>query len=151
MIVKNEEDYLEDCLKSVSGVADEIVIVDTGSTDDTLNIARKYNANIYNFEWINDFSAARNFALSKTSCEWILYLDADERLSPESYNEIEKIKKDDIKAGYFCSVISFDEHNSKPNLIRYNRLFRNSGDIYFEGKIHEQIVHSLNKNGYQLL
>lgn len=151
MIVKNEEDYLEDCLKSVAGVVDEIVIVDTGSTDDTLNIARKYNANIFNFEWINDFSAARNYALSKTSCEWILYLDADERLSPESYEEIEKIKNNDIKAGYFCSVISFDEHNSKPNLIRYNRLFRNSSDIYFEGKIHEQIVHSLNKNEYQLL
>ncbi|GJQ63597.1 MAG: hypothetical protein SCALA702_26500 [Melioribacteraceae bacterium] len=150
MIVKNEENYLGDCLKSVKEVVDEIVIVDTGSSDNTVNIAREYGAKIFHFEWINDFSAARNYALSKTTGDWILYLDADERLAPESYNEVSEIKRTTVKAGFYCNVISFDEHNSKPNIIRYNRLFKNSADIRFEGKIHEQIVHSLKKNEYEL-
>ncbi|WP_337872164.1 glycosyltransferase family 2 protein, partial [Ignavibacterium sp.] len=77
MIVKNEERYLEDCLNSVKNVFDEIIIVDTGSTDNTLKIAEKFNAKVFHFDWINDFSAARNFALSKSTGEWILYLDAD--------------------------------------------------------------------------
>lgn len=151
MIVKNEEKYLPGCLTSVKNIVDEIIIVDTGSSDNTLNIARSFNADIYHFEWINDFSAARNYALSKTTGDWILYLDADERLSPDSHNELLRIIDNDIKAGFYCNVISFDEHNSKPNVIRYNRLFRKSGEIRFEGKIHEQIVNSLLKNDYKLI
>ncbi len=84
MIVKNEEKYLEDCLKSVRGVADEIVIVDTGSTDHTIEIAQEYNAKLFHYTWINDFSAARNYALEKSTGDWVLYLDADERLSKSS-------------------------------------------------------------------
>ena len=91
MIVKNEEKYLEGCLESVKNVADEIVIVDTGSEDSTLDIAERYGAKIYHFEWIDDFSAARNFALSKSTGDWILYLDADERLSKDSVEEVKSI------------------------------------------------------------
>lgn len=149
MIVKNEEKYLHNCLKSANDVVDEIVIVDTGSTDSTVNIAREFGAKIFHFEWINDFSAARNFALSKTTGDWILYLDADERLAPESYDEVLKIKQSNVKAGYYCNVISFDEHNAKPNVIRYNRIFKNEPEIKFEGKIHEQIVHSLKRSGFE--
>ncbi len=74
MIVKNEEKHLRECLESVTEVVDEIVIVDTGSTDKTLEIAKEFNAKIFHFNWINDFSAARNFALSKSTGEWILIL-----------------------------------------------------------------------------
>jgi len=80
MIVKNEEANLRDCLESVKDVVDEIVLVDTGSTDKTIRIAEEFGAKIYRFNWINDFSAARNFALKQSTGDWILYLDADEGL-----------------------------------------------------------------------
>ncbi|MBK7632424.1 MAG: glycosyltransferase family 2 protein [Ignavibacteriales bacterium] len=82
MIVKNEERHLARCLSSVKDVVDEIVIVDTGSTDNTIEIAESFNAKIFHFDWVNDFSAARNFALTKCIGNWILYLDADEENEP---------------------------------------------------------------------
>ena len=84
LIVKNEEQYLFDCLSSVKDIADEIILVDTGSTDSSIEIAGKFTAKVFNFEWVNDFSAARNYAISKAEGDWILYLDADERISPQS-------------------------------------------------------------------
>ena len=80
MIVKNESRSLDKCLISAKKLVDEIYITDTGSTDNTLEIAQKYNAHISEFKWCNDFSAARNFALRQSSCDWNLVLDADEYL-----------------------------------------------------------------------
>src|SRR5690625_4581747 len=74
MIVKNEEKVLERCLESIHGIADEIVIVDTGSTDKTKEIATKYTDKLYDFKWINDFSKARNYAASKAIGEWIFVI-----------------------------------------------------------------------------
>lgn len=150
MIVKNEEKYLKDCLESVNGVVDDIVIVDTGSTDKTLEIAKEYKAKIYHFEWINDFSAARNYALQYSSGDWILYLDADERLDPNSIKELKRLINGVSKAGYYCTVKSVDSKNGRDHSIRYVRLFKNSKGIEFTGKAHEQIVPSLIKNKYQL-
>ncbi|MFZ6031795.1 MAG: tetratricopeptide repeat-containing glycosyltransferase family 2 protein [Melioribacter sp.] len=150
MIVKNEEKYLKDCLESVKNLVNEIVIVDTGSTDNTVSIAKEYNAKVYNFEWINDFSAARNYALSKSTGDWILYLDADERLDANSIHELKKILNTVTKAGYFCTVKSIDSENERDHSIRYVRLFKNSPDIKFSGKVHEQITDSLVENGYQI-
>ena len=78
MIVKNEEKFLNTTLDSVKSIIDELIIIDTGSTDTTLKIAAKYGAQIYSYEWNNDFSEARNFSISKASAEWILVLDGDE-------------------------------------------------------------------------
>jgi glycosyltransferase involved in cell wall biosynthesis len=150
MIVKNEEKYLKDCLESVKNLVNEIVIVDTGSADNTVSIAKEYNAKVYNFEWCNDFSAARNYALSKSTGDWILYLDADERLEPGSIHELKKILNTVTKAGYFCTVKSIDSENERDHSIRYVRLFKNSPDIKFHGKVHEQITDSLIENGYQI-
>lgn len=150
MIVKNESKYLYDCLLSVKDIVDEIVLVDTGSEDDTIEIARSYGAKIYSFDWVNDFSAARNFALSKSTGKWILYLDADERLKPESLKELRKIVEGNQKAGIWCKVISIDEKNNRPNLMKYVRLFKNSKGIKFSGKAHEQILPSLISNGYSI-
>ncbi|MGK9367345.1 tetratricopeptide repeat-containing glycosyltransferase family 2 protein [Melioribacter sp. Ez-97] len=150
MIVKNEEKYLKDCLESVKNIAGEIVIVDTGSTDNTVSIAKEYNAKVYNFEWRDDFSAARNYALSKSTGDWILYLDADERLDANSIHELKKILNTVTKAGYFCTVKSIDSENERDHSIRYVRLFKNSPDIKFSGKVHEQITDSLLENGYQI-
>ena len=84
MIVKNEERILKRCLDSVKDLVDEIVIVDTGSTDTTRQIAERYTDKIYDFTWIDDFSAARNFAFSKATQEYIYSADADEVLSEEN-------------------------------------------------------------------
>jgi len=150
MIVKNEEKYLEECLDSVKNVVDEIVIVDTGSTDKTLEIAKRFNANIFHFEWIDDFSAARNFALSKSTGNWILYLDADERLNPESIKELKTNITRQGKLGVSCTVTNLDDFSGNVRKMKYVRLFSNSKDIYFEGKAHEQIQNSLIKSGYKI-
>src|SRR5208282_3153424 len=88
MIVKNESRCLARCLQSVKGIADEIVIADTGSTDDTIKIAREFGAKISNFDWVDDFAAARNFAINQTTGGWILVLDADEWVGENLAKEI---------------------------------------------------------------
>lgn len=93
MIVKNEEENLSRCLDSVSDLVDEIVIVDTGSTDRTKEIAAKYTSRIYDFEWIDDFAAARNFAFSKASMEYIYSCDADETLDEENRKKFRILKE----------------------------------------------------------
>ena len=84
MIVKNEERILARCLDSLKGIAEEIIIVDTGSTDRTKEIAARYTDHIYDFTWVDDFSAARNFAFSKATKEYIYSADADEVLDEEN-------------------------------------------------------------------
>jgi glycosyltransferase involved in cell wall biosynthesis len=151
MIVKNEERYLADCLQSVKGIADEIVIVDTGSTDSTIEIAQSYNANVHYFEWINDFSAARNYALSKSTGDWILYLDADERLDEKSKRDLLKIISSPQKIGYYCNVLSIDRESGRDHSLRYVRLFCNIPGLKFIGKVHEQIEPSLYECGVALI
>ena len=151
MIVKDEGKYLGDCLESVKDIADEIIIVDTGSTDDTIEIAKNYGAKIFNFEWANDFSLARNYALSKAKGDWILYLDADERLDARSKSELKKLVSSNQRIGYYCTVLSLDRDSGRDNSIRYVRLFANYHGIYFSGKVHEQIEPSLIYNGYTLI
>jgi len=102
MIVKNEEKVIERCLSSVAHLVDEVVIVDTGSIDNTKEIITRYTSNIYDFEWINDFSAARNFAASKATGEWILVLDADEYIDEENFKIFSLPKKRDPLAQQMC-------------------------------------------------
>ena len=80
MIAKNEKNYLEKCLNNIKNSVDEIIIVDTGSNDKTMEIAKKFTNKVYNFRWNNDFSEARNFSLKKAAKDWILMLDADESI-----------------------------------------------------------------------
>ncbi len=148
MIVKNEERYLRGCLESVKDVVDQIVIVDTGSSDNTINIANEFGAMVYMYEWSDDFSAARNYALSKSEGEWILYLDADERLTKDSLDELGKITAQDKLSGCRCLVTSPDDNSGKPHYMKYVRLFRNKKGIKFSGAVHEQIENSLLSNGY---
>lgn len=150
MIVKNEEKYLRECLESVKDIADEIVIVDTGSTDRTIEIAKEFNAQIFEFEWIDDFAAARNHALSKSNGKWILYMDADERLLPESIPHLQKIISGNKKFGARCLIDCPDTYNNKPSAIMYPRLFPNDKRNRFTGSVHEQILESLQKNGYKI-
>lgn len=100
MIVKNEEKVLARCLDSIGDLMDEIIIVDTGSTDRTKEIAGKYTDKIYDFEWIDDFAAARNFSFSKAECEYIYTADADEILDKENHDKFKILKEtliDDVE------------------------------------------------------
>lgn len=151
MIVKNEEHSLRRCLNSVRDIVDEIVIVDTGSRDKTLSIAQEFNAKIFNILWVEDFSAARNYALKKSTGNFILYLDADEELKENSKKELLKLSNSTDKIGYYCTVKSIDEFSKQNNTIRYIRFFKNSENIKFIGRVHEQITDSLIENKYKLL
>lgn len=144
MIVKNEEEHLARCLSSVRDAADEIVIVDTGSSDKTIEIAESFGSNIFHFNWIDDFSAARNFSISKCRGDWILYLDADEQLNPDSVDEINRLKKSQPAAVY-CKVISQGTNTTNGSIFKYPRLFPNLPGVQFTGKVHEQIIDSLKK------
>lgn len=157
IIVKDEEESLPGCLESIRSVASQIVVVDTGSSDKTTDIALKYGADVYEFEWVNDFSAARNKSLKYCKCEWILYLDADERLTEESTDMlIEYLVQADEKVGaYTVKIISNyidDDGKIAEHKGSYPRLFRNLGypRISFIGKVHEQISPSIFENGYDI-
>lgn len=93
MIVKNEEDTMERCLSSYAPLMDEIIVVDTGSTDKTKEIAKKFTDKIYDFEWVNDFSAARNYAFSKANCDYIFSADADEVLEGDNILQFSILKQ----------------------------------------------------------
>lgn len=151
MIVKNEEKYLRECLESVKDLVDEIVIVDTGSTDKTLEIANQYGSKIFHFHWVNDFSEARNYALSKSTGDWILYLDADERLSNDSKIKLKEKILSNENLGVKCSVISLDDKKGISQSMKYTRLFRNNNSLKFSGKVHEQIEYSLLENDYKIV
>lgn len=142
MIVKNEEETLERCLKSANQFVDEIVIVDTGSTDKTKEIAEKFKAKIYDFKWIHDFSAARNFAFKKATKEFILWLDGDDYITDENINKIKEIKESVTKEIDGFSMIyslSRDINGKTTYSLRRNRLVRRSKHFKWIGRIHEYL------------
>ncbi len=142
MIVKNEARCLARCLSSVQSVVDEIVIVDTGSTDDTLKIAGEFGAKISQFNWINDFSAARNFALDQAEGDWILVLDADEYASEALGEEIREFIQGQPAVGRLKIVSDFRRNgNTLRSQSFVSRLFPRGAR--FQGRIHEQIVSQL--------
>jgi glycosyltransferase involved in cell wall biosynthesis len=158
MIVKNEEENLAGCLESVRGIADEIVIVDTGSTDRTLEIARQFGAKIRHFSWIGDFAAARNESLKHCTGEWILYLDADERFQisqPDHFKNLLKTVPPEIGA-FICTIVSPHRQLDDSTEVHqggYPRLFKNYGypRVHFKGRVHEQITPSLLECGAKIV
>jgi glycosyltransferase involved in cell wall biosynthesis len=135
MIVRNEAGHLEACLRSIVGLVDEIVVVDTGSTDATPDIARCCGARLHDFTWRDDFAAARNEALGLARGEWVLYIDADERVRPASRDRLHNLLADRSLVG--CCVRLHARTGYTP--FREMRLFRNDPRIRFEGLIHENI------------
>ena len=134
MIVKNEERHLRRCLESLQGLIDEMIIVDTGSTDQTIEIAKSYTNNVYQFDWENDFSAARNFALSKATKDYVYVADADEVLDEENRQRFHRLKQallpeiDIVQMKYgnqmeFNTVYNYDEEY-RPKLFKRVRQFR---------------------------
>lgn len=159
MIVKDEEDVLASCLESVSGIADEIIIVDTGSKDNTCKIASAYGAKIIHTEWTDDFSVARNISIQNATSSYILWLDADEIISPVSRDLILKLKHNlpESKDISYSVIITSkkDKYDNKNNQeeesFRRLRIFPNLSLIEFKGKVHEDVADSLNQAGIKVI
>jgi len=143
MIVKNEEACLPQVLESVQPIVDEMVILDTGSSDRTIDIATDYGARVYHFQWCNDFSAARNHALRYVRGKWVLVLDADEVLTPEIIPEIQQAIKSD--RNLVINLIRQEVGATQSPYSLVSRLFRHHPDIYFSRPYHSIVDDSVSQ------
>ena len=140
LIAKNEEQFLAQCLKSVRGLAQQIIVVDTGSTDRTVEIAQEFGAEIYSFTWCDDFAAARNAALQHATGDWVLMLDADEELPAAQHaNLLADMKKADALA-HRLPLVNAGQNDGRSFV---PRLFRNAPGVHYFGRVHEQVFPSL--------
>lgn len=142
IIAKDEERVIGRCLGSVAELADEIIFVDTGSLDDTERIARAFTPHTYRFTWCDDFSKARNFAFSKATCDYILWLDADDVLPDVSRRGIVRLKEtwtneDVVMLPY---VAAFDEGGNPSFTYFRERILRREGNFLWRDPVHEIIV-----------
>jgi glycosyltransferase involved in cell wall biosynthesis len=142
MIVKNEEKNLSRCLESVKGFVHEMIVVDTGSTDQTKEIARSFGAKVFDFEWNGDFSAARNYAFSKSDSEWNLVLDADEQIVMWDEFYLENFMRMPHSIGRIKAISNFIQNGAEQRSQDYiSRLFPKG--VSFTGRIHEQVQSEL--------
>ncbi len=139
LIVKNEREVLGRCLNCALKFADEIIVVDTGSTDGTTEEAKKFTDEIYFFEWCDDFSAARNFAFEKASCDYVMWLDADDVITDENCEKIKNLLKDaDFDAAYLLYAAATE--CGKPTFEYYReRILKRSRNFKFAGAVHEAV------------
>lgn len=138
IIVKNEEKHLAACLQSVGDLADEIIIVDTGSTDSTIEIAQSFGVEVRHFTWINNFAAARNESIKEARGDWILWMDADDRISPDHLIRLKQALASGKADAYYCYVVSqLQDKNVGEDKIEHLRLFRNRQGVQFERPLHE--------------
>ena len=140
-IVKNEAENLAKSIKSLKNQVNEIVMVDTGSTDNTVNVARKLGAKVYSFPWQDDFSKARNFALSKAKGEWLVLLDADEYFTAKTAGNIRQvIRQAQQSDGLLIQMVNYDVDKAEIQDYFYQlRIVRNQQGLHYEGKIHEEL------------
>lgn len=143
MIVKNEEKVLARCLSSIAHIMDEIIIIDTGSCDNTKEIARQFTNQVYDFSWTGNFSDARNFSFSKASMDYIYCADADEVLDEPNMKKLQLLKQEllpeiDIVQMFYCNQLSF---NTIYNFDREYRpkLYKRLRSFVWEGEIHEAV------------
>ncbi|MBX3042489.1 MAG: glycosyltransferase family 2 protein [Candidatus Kapabacteria bacterium] len=153
MLTKNSRSTVQAALNSASPYMSQMVVVDTGSEDDTVQIAIRSGAEVYFFNWIDDFSAARNFALKHIHTDWVLMLDSDEVLSffdiEIFYQLIDKINIGGINI--LIDNMLEREGNFTTSSHRYTRLFKRDDSFFFTGKIHEQIRNSIEAGGFEII
>jgi glycosyltransferase involved in cell wall biosynthesis len=156
VITKNEENNIKRCLECVSDILFEKVVVDTGSTDKTIEIAKKMGAKVYNFDWIDDFSAARNFAISKAKGDWIIFLDADEYIpqnqGPLLVNLVNKADTENRECivSKLINYITDSDEKIMQSVATTIRIFRNGKKLMYEGAIHELLRPKQNRKLYAL-
>jgi tetratricopeptide (TPR) repeat protein len=145
MIVKDEEEMLGKCLEAVAPAVDEIVIVDTGSTDRTVEIAKSYGARVIEQAWTGSFSEARNTSFEHATTDWIIYLDADEVLVADDVHRLRSLTRKTWREGFYLALTSFTGETGDAGAVTNSvlRVFRNRPDYRFEGRLHEQIAHNL--------
>lgn len=143
MIVKNEENNIQRALQWGRGVVWEQIVVDTGSTDRTVQLAESMGARVFHFPWIDDFSAAKNYAIEKAQGEWIAFLDADEYLTPEGVEKVasllEQLETTETDA-LMMSCVNLTEDGTVGTIGSQIRVFRNKPGIRYRRRIHEQLV-----------
>ncbi len=150
MIVKNGGEMLNHCLNSVRDLVDEIIIVDTGSEDQSISIAESFGAKILHTTWENNFSKARNLSIPHAKTDWIVYLDADEIFQGNARDLRERLRNSD-REGYWIDVESLNGSLPYEKVVHQSlRLFRSKPNLYFKGAIHEDIIPSLLNHGSQL-
>lgn len=147
-IVKNEAKNLAKSIKSLKSQVNEIVVVDTGSTDNTITVARKLGAKVYSFPWQDDFSKARNFALSKAKGDWLVLLDADEYFTAKTAGNIRQVIRQAQQAdGLLIQMVNYDVDKAEIQDYFYQlRIVRNQQGLHYEGKIHEELKLSEGKS-----
>lgn len=172
MIVKNAAQDLPDCLGSVEGAVNEIVVADTGSQDSSIEIARGAGAKVFSIPWEKDFAKARNRSLSEVTSDWVLMLDADERLDPKASQVLPALLARKDTAGYQVPIRNYLrnlaqkvwDRPAKPNDSAYEpakafpayvdhenvRLFRRDPEIYFTGRVHETVGNRILDTGRKL-
>ncbi|HXP59517.1 MAG TPA: glycosyltransferase, partial [Dongiaceae bacterium] len=141
VIARNEGQFLGQCLASVRGLAGQIVVVDTGSTDNTVEIAKEQGAEVSSFEWCDDFSAARNAAVERATGDWILMVDADEELPPENHEALRKLLRVAPVIAWRLPIV--DAGQEEEGCCYVPRLFRNAPGLFYVGRVHEQVFSSL--------
>jgi glycosyltransferase involved in cell wall biosynthesis/tetratricopeptide (TPR) repeat protein len=144
VIARDEEEHIAGCLESVRGLADQVIVVDTGSTDGTIDVARSHGAEVHVLDWDGDFAAARNEALRHARHAWILVLDADERLERESHAEVRSLVGSNRRAGYLLRMLSYLDRDGRGAVLEHPnlRLFPSHPDIRYEGRDpHAQVVY----------
>src|SRR5882762_3346361 len=173
MIAKNEAHTLRACLESVKGVVSQIVVADTGSSDNTCEIACEFGATVIVVPWESDFAKARNACLEAVQTDWVLVLDADEELDRGGANKIPTLIKRQGVGGYLTPIRNYVptatgrgwDRATQPNdsghpraksapayFVHENcRLFRRTPEIYFVGRVHELVEHSIKTAGLKLL
>jgi tetratricopeptide (TPR) repeat protein len=151
MIVRDEAEHLRRCLESIDGLFDELILVDTGSADDSKVVAASFGARLFDFRWQDDFSAARNFAKQQARGDWIMWLDADERVEEPSRARLRALLGQVAAQPMACLMrqLSGPRPDGTTLAIDHVRLFPNRSDVNWEGRIHEQLAPSLKRLGYR--
>jgi tetratricopeptide (TPR) repeat protein len=158
MIVKNEEESLATCLRSVADLVNEIIVVDTGSSDQTKGIAARFGARVHDFAWVNDFSAARNESLRHAGGEWIVWFDADESLDEANRQRLHALftRLPDSNVAYVMTQMCLREASLHglsgyaDRLVEQVRLFRNHREIRWQHRVYEQILPGVRRTGGEL-
>ncbi len=152
MIVRDEAENLPSVLGPLQGKFDEMIVVDTGSLDDTPEIARAHGATVHFFEWINDFAAARNESIRHATSDWLFWLDADDRMPPEELDRVRSLiaLHPERDMAYYCHLRSLGASwTAEQNLLQV-RLFPNLPGVQFVGEVHERITESLRGKGVSI-
>jgi glycosyltransferase involved in cell wall biosynthesis len=153
ILSKNNNSTITATINSVINICSQVVVLDTGSTDETPSTASKSGAEVYFYYWVDDFSKARNEALKYLQTDWILMIDSDEILNDFDKNKFDRIVSNSEIGGINVIIDNAikDENNDTVTSHRYTRLFINNPNVRFSGRIHEQIRESIINSGYEIV